>query len=312
MGAAIALAAVAAVLGSSEVVFVEVEQRVVLARVALPEPGAAIFAAPDGAVIVPLTHREATAVVRANGRVRVEPGRIFPLFFDEFDRMFVVMPEQLVLLAYPQRVAISQLPLPGLQGVRHASVTANGLAVALIGMGPEGAGVWVVTTTGDVRLVPVSTPCVPQRLVLAPNGEWLGVACAEGRLAVAGLGSSAVATLPLGGEIAAVAADSSGRELLVAAASAGAQGFLIRLRVRPGAGPTLKERFRIPLPRPPRALATSGETVLVLDEHGLGVWERGGRRLAGVVPAAGGSSVVVLREAAGLMPESWGEPGGPP
>ncbi len=308
MGATIMMAAVAAVLASNEVVFVQLEQRAVLARVALPEPGAAIFAAPDGAAVVPLAHREATAVVRQNGRLNVEPGRFFPLFFDEFDRMFVVMPGQLALLAYPQRVTISQVPLPVIEVVRHASVTANGAAVALIGTGPEGAGVWVVTTGGEPRLVPIATSCLAQRVVLAPQGEWLGVACAQGRLVVAGIGGPASEALSLGGEIAGVAADASGRELLVAVASAGEHGVLIRLRVRPGATPAAKERVRTPLPRPPRALAASGETVVVLDEQALAVWERGGRRRAGEIPSAGGSSVVVLREAAGLMPESWGEP----
>ncbi len=308
MGAAIAMAAVAAVLGSSEVVLVRVEQRVVIARVALPEPGAAIFAAPDGAAIVPLAHRDATAVVRVDGRARVEPGRIFPLFFDEFDRMFVVMPEQLALLAYPQRVAISQVPLPGIEGVHHASVTSNGLAVALVGMRPEGTGVWVVATGGEARLVPIATSCVAHRVALAPNGEWLAVACAKGRLVVAGIGGQGALTLSLGGDIAAVAADEGGRDLLVAVASAGEQGFLIRFRVRPGALPAVKERSRTPLSRSPRALATSRGTVLVLDEQALAIWERGGRRRAGEIPAAGGSALVVLREAAGLMPGAWGEP----
>jgi hypothetical protein len=312
MGAALVMAAVAAVLGSSEVVFVQLEQRVVLARVALPEPGAAVFAAPDGVALVPLVRRDGTAVVRTSGRVTVEPGRIFPLFFDEFDRMFVVMPEQLALLAYPQRVTITQVPLPGIGGVRHASVTANGLAVALIGTGPEGEGVWVVTTGGEPRLVPMGTSCLAQRVVLAPNGEWLGVACAQGRLVVAGIGSAAAETVSLGGDIAGLAADTSGREALVAVASDQDRGFLIRLRVRPGAAPAVRERFRTPLPRSPRALATSGDSVLVLDEEGLAIWDRGGRRLAGVVPTGGGSSVVVLREATGLMPGSWGEPGGSP
>lgn len=303
-----AAAAVAAVLGSSEVVFVEVEQRAVVARAALPEPGAAIFAAPNGAAIVPLAQRDATAVVRLDGRTRVEPGRFFPLFFDEFDRMFVVLPEQLALLAYPQRVEISQLPLPGIEEVRHASVTANGLAVALVGVTAEGSGVWVVTTSGEARSVPIATACVAQRVVLAPNGEWLGVACAAGRLVVAGIAGQAAQMLSLGGDITGLAVDDSGRELLVAVASGTGQGWLVALRVRPGATPSVKERFRTPLARPPQALATSGATVLVVDEQALAVWQRGGRRLAGEIRVAGGRAVVVLRDAAGGLPESWGEP----
>lgn len=304
-----ALAAVAAVLGPSEVLLVQVEQRAVLARVPLPESGAAIFAAPDGAAIVPLAHRDATAVVRADGRVRVEPGRFFPLFFDEFDRMFVVMPEQLALLAYPQRVSISQVSLAGIQAVRHAAVTSNGLAVALVSATPGSPGVWVVTTAGDARLVPVPTPCAAQRVALAPNGEWLAVACADGRLVLAGIGGQGAEAMALGGEITAMVTDDNGRDLLLAVALPDGHGVLLRLRVRSGASPPARERVRTPLPRPPRALATSGASVLVLDDQTLAVWERGGRRLAGEIPVPGCTALALLREAAGVMPESWGEPG---
>lgn len=303
-----AIAAVAAVLGSSEVVLVHIEQRAVVTRAALPEPGVAIFAAPDGAAIVPLAHRDATAVVRLDGRVRVEPGRFFPLFFDEFDRMFVFLPQQLTLLAYPQRVEISQLPLPGIETVHHASVTANGLAVALVGVTAEGSGVWVVTTSGEARLLPITTACVARRVVLAPNGEWLGVGCAAGRLVVAGIAGQAAQTLSLDGDITGIAVDESGRELLMAVALGAGKGSLVAVRVRPGATPSVKEHFRTPLARAPQALAMSGTTVLVLDEQVLAVWHRGGRRLAGEIPVAGGRAVVVLRDAAAGIPESWGEP----
>lgn len=311
MGLAMAMAAVAAVLGSSEVVLVQVEQRAILARVSLPEQGAAIFAAPDGAAIVPLAQRDATAVVRGDGRMRLEPGRVYPLFFDEFDRMFVVLPEQLVLLAYPQRVTISEVPLPGVEGVRHAAVTSNGLAVALVGGASEGAGVWVVTTTGDARLVPILVPCAAERVLLAPNGDWLAVACADGRLGVTGIGGQGAEAVTLGGEITAMAADGNGRDLLVAVAQDVGGNSLVRVRMRPGSSPPARERTRTPLPRTPRALATSGSSVLVLDDQALAVWERGGRRLAGELPLTGGEALVLLREAVGLMPESWGEPGGP-
>lgn len=309
MGLAMAMAAVAAVLGSNEVVLVQVEQREVLARVSLPEEGAAIFAAPDGAAIVPLVQRDATAVVRADGRMRVEPGRVFPLFFDEFDRMFVVLPEQLVLLAYPQRVSLFEVPLPGIQAVRHAAVTSNGLAVALVSATPASPGVWVVTTSGDARLVPVPTPCAAQRVALAPNGEWLAVACADGRLVLAGIGGHGADAMTLGGEITAMVTDGNGGDLLLAVALPDGHGVLLRLRVRSGASPPARERVRTPLPRPPRALATSGASVLVLDDQTLTVWERGGRRLAGEIAVPDGTALALLREAAGVMPESWGEPG---
>ncbi|MEP0773272.1 MAG: hypothetical protein HRF46_02790 [Acidobacteriota bacterium] len=309
MNGALFLAAVAAVLGPGEVVLVELATPSVRARVPLSEPGAAVFAAPDGAVIVPLTHTDATAVVRVDGRVKVEQGRLFPLFFDEFDRMFVVMPEQLALLAYPQRVTIREIPLPGVSAIRHAAVTSDGLAVALVGAAPESPGAWVVVAGGEGRLVPVAVPCLAERVVLAPNGEWLAVGCAGGRLALAGIGGAGTEVMAAGGEIGAMAVDESGRELLLAVTQADGRGALVRLRIRPGASPPAKERWRQALPRPPRALAISGATVLVLDERGLAVWDRGGRRLAGEVAIPGAIGLALLREAVGAMPESWGEPG---
>lgn len=308
MSAALLLAAVVAVLGPGEVVLVGVESAAVRARVPLPEAGAAIFAAPDGAVIVPLRRSDATAVVRVDGRVKVEQGRLFPLFFDEFDRMFVVMPEQLALLAYPQRVTIREIALPGVAAIRHAAVTANGLAVALVDADPGAPGAWVVVTGGEGRLIPVAAPCPAERVALAPDGEWLAVGCAGGRLALVGIGGAGTEVMAVGGEIAAMAVDESGRELLLAVAQGDGRGGLVRLRIRPGASPPAKERWRQPLPRPPRALAISGATVLVLDERGLAVWARGGRRLAGEVAIPEGVGLALVRETVGAMPESWGEP----
>lgn len=309
MSGALLLSAVVAVLGPGEVVLVGVESASVRARVPLPEPGAAVFAAPDGAVLVPLTRSDATAVVRVDGRVKVEQGRLFPLFFDEFDRMFVVMPEQLALLAYPQRVTIREIALPGVAAIRHAAVTANGLAVALVGAAPQSPGAWVVVAGGEGRLLPVAVPCLAERVALAPNGEWLAVGCAGGQLALAGIGGAGTQVMAVGGEIAAMAVDESGRELLLAVAQGDGRGALVRLRIRPGASPPAKERWRQPLPRPPRALAISGATVLVLDERGLAVWARGGRRLAGEAAIPEGIGLALLRETVGAMPESWGEPG---
>ncbi len=309
MSGALLLAAVAAVLGPGEVVLVELATPSVRARVPLPEPGAAVFAAPDGAVIVPLAHTDATAVVGVDGRVKVEQGRLFPLFFDEFDRMFVVMPEQLALLAYPQRVAIREIPLPGVVAIRHAAVTANGLAVALVGAAPESPGAWIVVAGGEGRLIPVAVPCLAERVALAPGGEWLAVGCTGGRLALAGIAGAGTEVVAVGSKIAAMAVDESGRELLAAVTQGDGREGLVRLRIRPGASPPFKERWRQPLPRPPRALAISGGTVLVLDERGLGVWDRGGRRLAGEVAVPGAIGLALLRHAVGPMSESWREPG---
>lgn len=309
MGGTLLLAAVAAVLGSSEIVLVEVESAAVRARVPLPEAGAAVFAAPDGAVIVPLALSDATAVVRFDGKVKVEAGRLFPLFFDEFDRMYVIMQEQLALLAYPQRVPIREVALPGISVVRHAAVTNNGLAVALVGGTPEGPGVWVVVAGGEGRLIPVVTPCVAERVVLPPNGEWLAVGCSGGRLMLTGVAGTGAQIMSIGGDITAMAADESGRDLLLGVARRDGRGALVRLRIRPGASPAAKELSRQPLSRPARALATSGAVVLVLDERALTMWERGGRRFGGEVQLSEGVGLALLRETVGAMPASWGEPG---
>lgn len=299
----------AAVLTPAEVVLVQVEQRVVVGRVPLPVPGAAIFAAPDGSALVPLEDADATVQVYLDGRMRRQAGRVFPLFFDEFDRMFVVAPEQLVLLAYPQRVRIGQVPLPGVREARHAAASGNGLAVAVVSAAPATGRVWLVSLGGEVQVVPVTVPCAVERVALARDAGWLAAACGEGRLLVFGVGAGEPHRVSLGGEITALLVDDNHRDLLVGVASAGG-GALVRLAVQPGKSRGVKERTRTNLPRPPRALAASGSTVLVLDERGLGVWEKGGRSWVGEVPVVGGSGVVVLRRVAGLPAEGWGEPNG--
>jgi len=147
-------AALAAVLCPHEVVFVDTGTGAIVRRVDLAADGVAVFAAPDRRVVVPLATGDRTVVVEASGKVEHWQGRVFPMFFADFDRMHVVLPGALATLSYPERISLLQIPLPGVAGARREACSADGRLVAVVPSGPEGNSLtFVAALEAAVRAV---------------------------------------------------------------------------------------------------------------------------------------------------------------
>ncbi len=298
------LAAVAAVLGDGVVSFVDVAAASLLAERLLPAGGVALFAAPDGRVLVPLEDRDATAVIAANGTTLEWPGRIFPLFFDEYDRMVLVLPGEFAILSYPERVPLVRGPLPLPAGAWRAACSHDGRVVAVVSADDRRR--LLLFSPYDPR---VSKTVTLQRaavaLSVAPDGSWVAVAEEGGSVELRGSSGTAGTVATVGGEIRAVAvAKDAGT--LVLAVSDGGRGRLVGLAVR---GPTkpLKTRFTSPLDEEPLDVAVTERQAIVVSSTGVKIFDGLGRRpRTGVALAGGWRVVVVPTHVASVVPD-WGD-----
>jgi len=306
-GAALLAATVAAVLCPHEVVFVDVAGPTVVRKVTLPSEGLAVFAAPDGRILVPLGGEDATAVIAASGGTERWAGRVFPLFFDEYDRMQVVMPGVLATLSYPERVPLQRHPLPGLTGARRAASSLDGRIVAVI---PAEAGTHALILVAAMEFgtpQAVALPGDASHVVIANDGGFAVAAIGGATPLVVVLGGGQVrGALPISGEVRCLCLAPGGTDVLVGLGT-GATGEVLALKVDPPAKVPLKEHFRTPLPAPVLALAAAGEEVVAVGGEALLVLAKGGRRVRGQVGIVGARDVAVLPSEAKTTVPTWSD-----
>ncbi len=299
------LFAVAAVLTSDRVVFADTGAGKVLRDVVLPAPAAAIFAAPDGRVVLPLAGADETVVVATAGSVERWPGRVFPVFFDESDRMQIVLPELLLVASYPERLAIVRVPIPGLKAPWRTVSTANGLMAAICATPSERRLVVAITEPGALQRE-VRLAGEPRALAMAPRGEWVAIGLANSVQAVIGGEPQARLPLSVDGSVRALAASADGRDVVVGTASDGG-GSLVFLRVNAKAERGMKARGLVRLASPVEALAAAGDEVLAVAGDSLLVLAKRGRKLVRTLPIPGARQVVVLpARPASIIPQ-WSE-----
>ncbi len=307
MPAAVVFAAVAAVLCPRAVTFVDTATGAVAATVTLPGDGLGVFAAPDARVVVPLASEEATVVVDPSGKVERWRGRVFPLFFADFDRMHVVLPGALATLSYPERVPLARVPLPAVAGARRAACSADGRLVVVVPPGPAGSSVTLVAaleggTATSVRLGGEATA-----IALAPGGEYTVAADGRGVIEVAVSGRDRpVGALDVGGEVRALALSADGRTVLVGTAGARG-GEIVGVRIDVSAKRPLKERFRTPLAGGVTALAAGPEDLVAVAGGAVVVLSRDGRTVRRRVAVEGAADVAVLPTRARSAVPPWSD-----
>ena len=301
--------AIAAVLTGDALVLAETSSPAVLRRVALPGPAAALFAAPDGRVLLPLAGSDETVVVSASGAAERWPGRVFPVFFDEIDRMHVLFPELLLVMSYPERLPLLRVPIAGLPAPWRAASSANGLLVVACAPPAERRLVLVVAEPGVLQR-PVALAGEPRSVVMSPAGDWVGVGLDDGVEVVFNGEPRGRGRVPLAGGVRALAAAADGRELLVGTGG-GERGALLALRISPKLEAGAKLRREVELPGPVAALAVAASEVVAVAGERLVVLAKGGRKVTGELPLAGASQVVLLPARPESAAPLWSEPPSP-
>lgn len=301
------LAAVAAVLAGSEVVFVDTATGQRVGRVALGAEGAAVFAAPDGRLVVPLLGVDATVVAQNRSEPVRWPGRLFPLFFDEFDRMHVILPGAVATLSYPERLPLSRVGVTGLAGARRAAVSSNGRLVVLIPEDPGDPALYAVITGPSGGVGRVELPAPARTLAVSPDGSWFvaGLANEEVALVAPGL-SRPVASLRMGGAVLVISATADGRGFLAAVRGPGGPE-LLAVRVDPRAKVVMKERERNRLDAEPLALCLAGSDALFVAPAGLVVLDRHGPKRRFHVEVPGATGVAILPQRPRSTVPAWSE-----
>ena len=306
MTAAVLVAAVAVVLAPQRVLFVDTAQGLVLRSVGLPGAGLAIFAAPDGRAMVPLQGEDATAVVAPTGRVERWPGRVFPLFFADYDRMHVVLPGLLATLSYPERLRLEQVPIEGLSAARRAACSLDGQLVAVIPAVVGARALLLVAAVEGGTVHQVDLEGDATHVVVAPSGAFAVVASGD-TLAAAIMGEPKTrAGLRVGGEVRSLCLLPNGREVIAGLAT-GATGEVVCVGVNPKAQQPLMEHFRTPLGAPIVAVATSDKDVAAISGDALVVLVRGGRRIGRQVAVPGAQDLAVLPEKARSTVPTWSD-----
>ena len=287
-------AALAAVLCPRAVVFVDTGTGTVARAVDLAGDGLAVFAAPDGRVVVPLANEDGTAVVDASGSVERWQGRVFPLFFADFDRMHVVLPGLLATISYPERVSLAKIPLPGLGGARRAACSADGRVVVVVPSGREGDSLTFVAALEGGSSSRVRLGGDASAVALAPGGAFAVVATGGGVVELTGPGHAhSLGTIDLRGRVQAVICTTDGRDALAGLAN-GSGGEIVGLRVDASAKAPLRERFRTPLAAGVKAIAVSENEVAALAGDVLVLLSPDGRKVRRRLAVAGALDVALL------------------
>jgi hypothetical protein len=305
--AAVLVAAVAAVLTPDRVVFVDTVKGAAVRSVELPGEGVAVFAAPDGRALVPLRGEDATAVVSPAGLVERWPGRLFPLFFSQDDRMYVVLQGALATLSYPERLPLERVRLDGLPGAWRGACSWDGETVAIIPAIPGGRVLLLAEVLGVERVLQVGLAGEATHVVLAPTGAFAVTAAAESlEVAVAGepIARPALAT---GGVVRALCLLPNGWDVVVGLERDGAGAVLV-VRADPGSKKTpLKERSRVPLPAPVIAVAAAGEEIAAISGDQVVMLARGGHKIARQFSLPGAWDIAVLPEKFRSTVPTWGD-----
>ncbi|HPC84607.1 MAG TPA: hypothetical protein P5234_14930 [Thermoanaerobaculaceae bacterium] len=271
----------------------------------LPGFGAAVFVAPDGRAIVPSVSEDATWVLAEGREVERWSGRLMPMFFDEPDRLWALLPGELVLLSYPERLPLRRQGAKGLADVRAAGVSRDGRLVAAVTGGGE-AELWlVVGDTQTVRRVPLPGPA--SSVAVAAEAELVAAGLETGGVVLV---APELPGLPrrieTPGAVVALGFDGDRKTLLVGCRT-GTGGVVVGVRPELRPDRPAKELFRIPLKLPPSQLAVVGKQVLVLCGDRLLVLGRGGRTLERELEAPGARGMAVLpAEVRSVLP-AWSD-----
>ena len=307
MAIGVLLAAMVGVLCPDRIVLVDTASAKVLREVALPGEGAAIFATPDGRFLVPMRGDDSTTLAAPAGPVERWRGRLFPLFFDEPDRLHTVLPGVLMTLSYPERLPLARTPLDGVAGAERAATSRDGRIVALVPTPPESAMLVIVAARegGGARRLALGGNAV--RLALAADGSFAVIATSAGTLEVAAAGEARSRTSAARlGDVRALALAGAGRDLWVGVAT-GAAGELVVLKVNPASPEPLKERFRTPLSVAPAALAVIGDEVDAVGRGRLIVLAKHGRVVRREVPIAGARDLAALPDKPATTVPGWSD-----
>ncbi len=292
--AALLAATVVAVLCPREVALVDVGSASVVRHFPLISEGVAVFAAPDGRIVIPLREDDTTAVIAVDGRQERWPGRVFPMFFADYDRMHVAMPGLLATLSYPERIPLEQFPLEGVTGVRRAACSRDGRLVAVIPSDPGSHEVILVAALEGGTHHAVPLPGGAALVTVADDGGFVAVATSgpEGEVLMVGQGRTH-GEFRLTGEVRSMCLGPEGRDVLVGLAD-GALGELVDLKVDVSARAPLKERFRTRLESPPVALAAAGGEVTAVIRDSLVILGKAGRRVRARIAMPGAYDIAAL------------------
>ncbi len=300
------LAATVLVLGPADLSYVDTTSGATR-TVPLPGPAVAVFVAPDGRAIVPAAAADTTWVVAEGRAVESWTGRLMPLFFDQPDRLWALLPGELALLSFPERLPLRRHPIEGLTGVRLAATSRDGRMVAAVPMGGGEPALWLLVPedTQVVRRVPLPGPA--SAVAVAAEAELVAVGLeAGGVVMVAPELPNLPGRIETPGGVVSLAFDDGRRTLLVGCRTA-AGGAVVGLRAELRPGKPVKELFRVSLKVPPTQLVVAGSQVLALCGSRLLVLAKGGRTLERELeaPAAQGLAVVPA-ETKSILP-AWSD-----
>jgi hypothetical protein len=301
---AIAAMTVAALL-PNEVVLVDTSLMAVIRRTALPGPGLGLVAAPDGRVVVPLADEDGTAVVNVDGSLTLWKGRLFPLFFDEWDRMHVVMPGALATLSYPDRLLVVRVPVPELLAVDAAATSRDGRVLAVASDQPR-SRILIASMKGDPELTWLDVPAPVRAVAVSDDGAAIVAALADGQVTAFAPGQPVVRTLAVGDVTTALAWTPDTRTILVSATTpVGPRAVSLRL-VSSKKNP-FKERFRTPLPAAAPLLAANGSEVVAVCSDRLQALSRGGKIVGHALPLPGVKAIAVIPDKTRSSLPEWSE-----
>ena len=310
MGTLLVGSVVAAVLcHGGGVAFVDTAKAAVIGRAALGGAGLALFAAPDGRVVVPLRGEDATVVVVPGGAAERWKGRTFPLFFNLPDRFYGVLPGALWTLSYPERVPLAHTVLAGLAGAWRADCSPDGLTVAIV---PVDEGRATLLLVSPIEGSPTRQIALSGRvgaLAVGRGGDWVAATLEGGAVEVALAGDSVGrGGVKIGGPVSCLGAGADSRDLL-AGVEAGGRAELVCLRVDPDEDGALEVRFRTEVPEPLLGVAPAGGEVVALTRAELLVLSRGGKRLRSRVALDGAEALTVLPAVPAIGQPRWSDPG---
>lgn len=297
--------AVAAVLTSDRIVFADTSSAKVLREVVLPGPAAALFAAPDGRVVVPLAGADQTLVISPAGATVRWPGRVFPVFFDEPDRMYIVLSELLLVASYPERLPILRVPVAGLKAPWRAVCSTDGLVVAIGALPAERRLLVLLAEPGAARREIVLAD-EPRALVMSPGGEWIAAGLGDAVQLVIGSEPAARMSVPAGGTVRALAVGDEGRDLLIGTGSEGA-GTLVSVKVNPREPSGMRARSTLALAGPVAAVAATAEEVVAVAGDALVVLDKHGRKAVRQLAVPGAQGVTLLPAHPESMEPRWSD-----
>lgn len=310
MTATLVLATVAVLTGTG-VAVVAVDSGTVTASLPLGGQGLAVMAAPDGSLLVPMAASDDTVRWKPGEPPERIPGRLFPLFHDEADRMVVALPGQVAVLSYPERLELRRTQLP-VREVWRAALTGDGQFLVLLA-GPEGRDLLMLDLPGSQVLGRMTVAPGCRALTMEPQGTWLALGCADGGVHIVRGGVLGARPLQVAGAVTALAASPDGRFLAVGSRQDDGSGTVLVLRISEREG-TPRQVARQGLAGGVTAVAVAGDQVVVATEHGLSVFARRRLRVQAVVEVPGARELAVMPASGKSLVPAWsdGRPDDPP